>query len=138
MDDNLNISLTVQAWADIVLERWLNKIDSLQVHDNYLLANSFMHEVIGNAGGDPMRIEFMFNYYGKFVDMGVGKGITLDDIGQVSSKRRPKRWYSPVFMAEVSKLASLLSQKYARLGAVTIVENIDDNALRWEKQWKTV
>jgi hypothetical protein len=138
MDNNLNISLTVQAWADIVLDRWLNKIDAMKINDQYLLANSFMHEIISSASGDPVRIEFAFNYYGKFVDMGVGRGVKLSDVGAVESKRHPKRWYSSVFYPQISKLASLLAQKYARLGAVTIVENIDDNAMRWEKQWKTV
>jgi hypothetical protein len=138
MDENLNISLMVQAWADITLDRWLQKIDALKIHNTYELVNSFVHGVISDSGGDPERIEFAFKYYGKFVDMGVGKGISLADIGMRETKRRPKKWYSPVFYAEVKKLTLLLAQKFGRLGAVTICENIDDNAEKWEKQWITV
>jgi len=131
MDDNLNISLTVEAWADIVLDRWLRKLDTMKIRDTYELVNSFMMQVKSDAGNNPERIEFAFNYYGKFVDMGVGKGISLTDIGQVESRRKPKKWYSPVFYSQILKLSVLLAQKYGRLASVTIVENIDDNAARW-------
>jgi hypothetical protein len=132
MDENLNISVTVTAWADIVLDRWLQKIDSMKISNTYELANSFIQQVITDSGGDPQRIEFAFKYYGKFVDMGVGKGITLEDIGKRETKRRPKKWYSGVFYAEVTKLAQLLAEKYGKIAAVTIVENLDDNSLSRE------
>jgi hypothetical protein len=128
MDENLNISTTVTAWADIVLDRWLRKIDTLKINDTYELANSFIMQVMTDSGGDPERIEFAFKYYGKFVDMGVGKGVTLADAGLSESHRKRKRWYSPVFYAEVKKLAILLAEKYGKIGAITIVENIDDSA----------
>ncbi len=134
MDDNTNISLTVAAWADIVLERWIRKIESLHINDSYQLVNSFIQQVISDSGGNPERIEFAFKYYGKFVDMGVGKGITLADVGMRETKRRPKKWYSPVFYAEVRKLALLLAEKYAHKAAIAICENIDDNAQRWNNQ----
>ena len=50
---------------------------------------------------------FAFRYYGRFVDMGVGKGITLEDIGV--GNRVPKRWYSGVIYSEVKKLAKLMA-----------------------------
>ena len=138
MADNTNISLTVEAWAQITHDRWLQKIDTMHISNTYELVNSFIHQVISDSGGDPERIEYAFKYYGKFVDMGVGKGIKLADIGMREIKRRPKKWYSPVLYAEVKKLALILAQKFGRLGAVTICENIDDNAERWQKQWITV
>jgi len=138
MDDNLNISKTVEAWADIVLDRWLQKIDSMKVHESYELANSFTHEIVSSAAGNPQRIEFAFKYYGKFVDMGVGRGISLSEIGQAVSRRKTKKWYSPVIFSEVKKLAEMLAEKHGKLGALTIVENTDDNALLWEKQWLTI
>lgn len=131
MDTNLDISITVSAWADIVLDRWLRKIDALKINDTYELANSFISEVISGSGGDPERIEFAFKYYGKFADMGVGKGITLSDVGMRETKRHPRKWYSPVFYAEVTKLAGLLAEKYGRSGVMAIIENTDD---KWIKQ----
>lgn len=132
--ENLNVNLTVQAWADIVIQIWLDKIEQLRIQYSYQLADSFANHVISHANGDVQRIEFAFNYYGKFVDMGVGKGTTLEDVSSPDNKRRPKPWYSRTFYAEVQKLGRLLAEKYARKGVLVIVENIDDNALKWTGQ----
>jgi len=132
MAENLDINLTLQAWADIVITIWLNKIDQLRINYTYQLADSFTNHVISHANGDIRRIEFAFNYYGKFVDMGVGNGVSIEDVGL--SNRKPKPWYSRAFYVEVKKLGTLLAQKYARKGVLSIVENIDDNASKWTPQ----
>lgn len=134
MAENLNMNLTVQAWADIVITIWLNKIDQMKIHDTYQLADSFTHHVISHSNGDVQKIEFAFNYYGKFVDMGVGRGVTLEDVARGNTSRHPRPWYSRTFYSEVKKLSQLLAQKYARKGALVIVENVDDNALKWTPQ----
>lgn len=128
MSENTNIELTVEAWADIVIQNWHDKIDKLNINRTYDLYNSFIHHIITNANGNIARIEFSFNYYGKFVDMGVGSGVSLNDIGV--SSRRPKRWYSPVMYREIKRLAEIMAEKFARKGALAIIENIDDNALK--------
>ena len=132
--ENLNVNLTVQAWADIVIQIWLDKIERLRIQYSYQLADSFVNHVISHSNGDVQRIEFAFNYYGKFVDMGVGKGVSLEDVSSPDVRRKPKPWYSRTFYAEVQKLAKLLAEKYARKGVLVIVENIDDNALKWTGQ----
>lgn len=142
MAENTDIKLTVEAWAEIVMERCLDKIDRLGIGYSMQLADSFQMEVISNAGGDVARIEFAFKYYGKFVDMGVGKYTKLDQVKELKTDRRmegkqrgnyrrPKAWYGKTFYAERMKLLEILSAKYARKGALIIVENVDDNALKW-------
>lgn len=126
MSDNTNIVLTAQAWADILIRNWFAKIERLHIGQTQELAASFINHVIENAGGSVDRIEFAFNYYGKFVDMGVGKGISLSDIGYVDSGRRPKKWYSPVFYSEVRKLTAILAEKYAMKAAISICETIKE------------
>lgn len=74
MAENLNLRLTLDAWADIVIKNWVAKIMALQVYDTFALARSFEHHVWANANGDPQKVEFAFMYYGRFVDMGVGEG----------------------------------------------------------------
>ena len=88
MAENTDIKLTVEAWAEIVMERWLDKIDRLGIGYSMQLADSFQMEVISNAGGDVARIEFAFKYYGKFVDMGVGKYTKLDQVKELKTDRR--------------------------------------------------
>jgi hypothetical protein len=149
MAENTDIKLTLEAWAEIVLDRWMDKIDRLGIGYSLQLEDSFRMEVINNAGGDVARIEFAFKYYGKFVDMGVGKGTKLDQVKELKTDRRlegrqhgnyrqAKPWYGKTFYAERMKLMEILSAKYARKGALAIVENVDDNAEKWESRWGKV
>jgi hypothetical protein len=130
--ENTNPRLTVEAWADIVTDNWLDKIDKLKIGYSFQLGDSIGYELIGNSGGLPERVEFSFKYYGKFVDMGVGRGVTLDMVRDRSDHtRRPKKWYSKQMYAQIFKLRDILGKKYGSIGAITIIENFDDNALRW-------
>jgi len=74
MADNTDLRLTLEAWADIVIKNWIAKIMKLQAYDTMALSESFGRHVVGNSNGVPERVEFAFMFYGRFVDMGVGKG----------------------------------------------------------------
>jgi hypothetical protein len=132
--ENTDLNITLQAWADIVIQIWLDKIEKLHVNYSYQLADSFVNHVISHANGDARMVEFAFNYYGKFVDMGVGRGVSLEDVQQPGNIRRPKPWYSKTFFAEVQKLKVIFAEKYARKAVILIIENIDDNAERWNER----
>lgn len=124
MADQPNMSLTVEAWADIVIDKWENMIARLHIGNSSTLINSFAQHVVTQANGNPGRIEFVFEYYGKFVDMGVGRGIS---IGEVEfSDRKPKPWYSKTFFSQVKKLGEILSEKYSQKAKAIIIENIED------------
>lgn len=120
------IRQVVDDWAKIVIQIWEEKMLALGISDSYQLANSFIYHILAHSGGDPTRLEFAFNYYGKFVDMGVGRGVKLAD--RYNSKRTVKPWYTKTFLREVKKLAVLLAGEYAHQGAVMIVENVEDNS----------
>jgi len=129
MADNTNLILTAEAWAEIVVEKWKDRIDKMGVgsgNSDSELYSSFEHEVIANSNGNLQRIDFAFNYYGKFIDMGVRKGVTLNDADQLN----PKPWYSVVWYSQYKRLVEILSQKYARIGVLSIVENIRDNSIK--------
>lgn len=122
-----DIKLTVEEWAEIVVKIWEEKMLQLEISDTFQLANSFAFHVIGNAGGDVQRIEFAFNYYGMFVDMGVGRGMKLAE-RFAGSRRQPKPWYTKTFMREVKKLGYIIAEKYAYMGAITIVDGVEGKA----------
>ncbi len=99
-----------ERWAEIVIERWQARMAALDVGDTGELLRSFHAQVQRDAGGDPAKVTFAFLYYGRFPDMGVGRGITLSD---VPAPGRPvKPWYSQVFLGEVVKLGRMLAAKY--------------------------
>ena len=124
-DDNLIQSETANAWADIVLKIWEDKLTKLKVNTSYSLINSLMFHVVTAANGDPVMINFFFNYYGRFVDMGVGKGMPANGRGAVEFKRKAKPWYNRAFYSQVMKLSELYSKKYAHKGALVIVDSIE-------------
>ncbi len=141
MTENTNIRLTAEAWADITIERWLDKQVKLQVGWTGALKD-IGYEIHGTHD-TVSQIGFSYEYYGKFVDMGVGKGVKLEDVkssqqewrqGVGGSRRRAKKWYSRTFYSEVKALTEILAQKYPLRAAITIVENLDDNALKWMGQ----
>ena len=123
MGENTNLGLTVEAWADIVIERWEIKIQRLKIYDSGQLVRSFYHHVKTQANGNPELIVFTFEYYGKFVDMGVGRGVTVEEVS--FSNRRPRAWYSKIFFSQLEKLKEILAEKYARKAQLEIITNVE-------------
>ena len=142
MAENTDILETVRAWADIVEIIWRDKIIKLKLMDTYSLGDSITHKIGVTASNVPREIDFAFNYYGKFVDMGVGKGTKIGDVSEnkISRRlegkkhgnlRRAKPWYASTMYAERMKLVELLAEKYAHRASITIIENIEDNSLKY-------
>lgn len=140
--ENTDLRVTLEAWADIVLELWQEKIDRLNIGVSWQLVDSLVQHIISEAGGNISMIEFAFKYYGKFVDMGVGNGVDLGSVGdlqterrlvgkETGNRRRPKPWYNKTLYAQTQRLVEILAEKYARKGLLAIIENVDDNALKW-------
>lgn len=132
-----------RAWAQITIKRWRKNLDRMKVgkRSSRELYRSFQFKVIAASGGSVDRIEFAFRYYGKFLDMGVGKGTRLGDRpvsrrGKALSEkflgggRVPKKWYSRTFFAEAHRLFEILQKEYGRKAQVVISENINDNSIK--------
>ena len=121
-------SYTLERWAEYVIERWENKIVALNIQHTGDLLRSFQSEVYMQSGGDKAKIVFAFNYYGKFVDMGVGKGVKLENYFSTQHNRRRKMWYSPTFHSQLHKLAEIIARNYSRAAILTIQSNKKDNS----------
>ena len=128
MANNTDLSLTIDAWAKIVVERWENKITRLRIHHTGDLSRSFAIHVFTQANGDPDKIEFAFNYYGKFVDMGVGRGVKMDLTG--NGGRTAKPWYSRTFFSQVKRIGEILREKYAYKAQLSIITNISTDGTK--------
>jgi len=107
-------------WAKYTAQRLQKSIARFKIGASGSLNYSILYQLMGISGGDVGSIKHEFNYYGKFVDMGVGRGTKIesvmgnaDIISLIGGKsRRPKRWLSKTYYAEVAELSSLLSAKY--------------------------
>lgn len=130
---NTNLSLTAQAWAEIVLENWLERIDKLGIGYSFDHEQSYAFDV-DSVGDTPTQINLSYAWYMKFVDMGVGKGVRLEDVksnrmefsaGIGGSRRRPKKWYNKVLYREVFRLAQILSEKYGIKAVYAVKETLE-------------
>lgn len=96
----------LNGWAEDVISKWKSKMESLGMltgkNNTGLLARSLTHTIIWesrNANNIEYlhRIRFAFNYYGKMVDYGLGKGTDINDrfhFGRnaATNKRKRKEW----------------------------------------------
>ena len=139
-DENIILAETIRAWADITIERWRTKIDRLGIGYTLDLENSLKAEVIAESGGNPRMVEFSMLMYGRFVDMGVGAGVPIEEVKLLTTdrrlegagdgnRRRAKRWYSRTLYAERERLVEILARKYGRMAALTITENLQVDVL---------
>jgi hypothetical protein len=122
---NTNLQLTVEAWADIVIDNWLDNLAKLRIGYYFQLESNLHYNIFSGGHNLPSAVEFSFPLYGRFVDMGVGRGVKLEDVKSTDNSRRPKKWYSKTFYSETLKLSQILSQKYARMGTLAIKEQIE-------------
>lgn len=116
---------TIEAWANYVIERWELEIIRLKINSSGQLLKSFTSEIITQSNGNVEKITFAFDYYGKFIDMGVGRGVTVAEVSQ--SNRRPKPWYNKTFFSQVKKLGEIMAEKYQNEGLLSIVDTISVN-----------
>lgn len=97
---------TTEEWAVSVIRAWEDKIERLQINDSRSLIESLEHHVITNSNGDATRIDFVFNLYGKFVDMGASRSHTW------LNPREKKAWLRSEFFAKVRVLRAIIAAKY--------------------------
>ena len=109
MAEVMNYREMAERWADIVIERWIRKIQSLNIGSTGELLQSLEAQVAVDANGDPQKITFLYLYYGIFTDMGVGKNVKL---GSEKGNRKKKPWYSSTFLKEVNALGRLMAERY--------------------------
>lgn len=124
MNEYTNISLTVTAWAEIVIKEWISRANALEVNfSDPSSTDRFKHFITTQANGDPQKIEFTYNFYLMFVNWGVGRGVTIGErdtyiLAGKKAKynkgegRRPKPWYDDVFPKQLTILGHLLAEKY--------------------------
>lgn len=125
-----NFDQVVTQWTAILIDRLKKQIEKKKIGASGELLKSFVSNIIRNSDGNPQKIEVMFNFYGRFVDMGVGNGQPLSGAARSSSvkervagykRRRPKKWYGPTRAAEERELAKILSREFGIKG-ISIME----------------
>lgn len=118
----------IEAWSRIAVEKFQAKINKFSIGQTNNLAQSIKYI------RHPDKVTFTFNKYGRFVDMGVGKGVTVGGVkegrsvhakalGQKNS-RRAKKWYSPTLRHQIIRLTEIMASELGRGAANMIKENL--------------
>lgn len=115
------------------LDRWsyitINELKLSMVEKGLHLGElyrSFTRQMSFGSDGMPTKVTIGFWYHGKFVDMGVGRGVKLENVKTMrevwanksraarkgQKRRRPKKWYSGVMYHEYQRAAEILAGKY--------------------------
>lgn len=121
-------------WLDITIQRFKRKLKRLGIGKSNDLYNSFAGNVIANAPDDVRRIDLEMLFYGRLVDMGVGKGVSIADVKENARplnrmrgapRRKPKKWYSPTKTAEIKSLLELLAENYG-VTSLNVIEKLSE------------
>jgi hypothetical protein len=129
----ININGSLKAWAYITVKNWHQNLQKKKIGQSGDLDDSFKEEVKGEEPNEV--VTFLFNYYGKFVDMGVGKGVKMGDVKELSmsrrllgrnsvTPRRAKKWYSKELSFQTYRLSKIMQEKYGRKAVGIIVEGL--------------
>ena len=124
-DDNFN---DLQKFADITIERWVNRIYQLNIRETGELIRSFDSHVRTDANGKPELVVFTYLYYGLFPDLGVGTGVTMDMAP--SGNRKIKAWFNKIFWSRLQWIAHRTAEQYGIDAAEqikTIIEKTNIN-----------
>lgn len=126
----------IQDWATFTIERLQRSIDKRKIGVSGSLRYSLLYALKAASEGDISAIEIFFNYYGKFVDMGVGAGVKLESVksnsdiyDKASTARRPKKWLSKTLYAEINQLQMLLAEQYSEQIPNIIRESIQQTII---------
>lgn len=111
MSEQLNYRGMAERWANIVIERWIRKIQALNIGSTGELLKSLQAQVAVDANGNPAKITFLYLYYGIFTDMGVGRSVKLGQAGQ-GNNRVKKPWYTSTFLKEVNTLGRCMAERF--------------------------
>lgn len=112
-------------WLDITITNFIDNMRKLRIKDTGALMASFKQQVVASAEG-RLQLTLSYALYGKFVDMGVGRGMgagvkKADDgydrirknRGQLRRHtRKPRNWYSRELSYQTKRLSELMLDLY--------------------------
>lgn len=120
-EDLLNFDDQVSLWGKFAAEKLVKALGRHKIGKSGALKESIYNEIQKN-GGDAYKALFKFLQYGRFVDIGTGRGFARGAKGSASFaisrnnngtlkatvNRNPKPWYSKTMYREIKILSEKL------------------------------
>ncbi|WP_297101786.1 hypothetical protein [uncultured Draconibacterium sp.] len=119
------MNLSIDQWAKITIKLWQERLQNYKIGDSGKLAQSFYHHVNREANGDKSYVLFAFEYYGKMVEWGVGKGVTIANRGHTQTTREKKPWFSDVFFKRLDIIKNEMVKSMSRDALLFVKTNLE-------------
>jgi hypothetical protein len=135
----------VQQWLAITVDRFKKSIVKERIR-NYSgsesLINSFITQLKTAGGGSAAAALIKFKAAGRYVDMGVGRGVPIGSQkakadflkyrnrkGQLHRySRKAKKWYGKTLASETMRLGELMAEHFG-INAVQLIESALKNEI---------
>lgn len=132
------LTWTIVQWADITIKEFHRSMVKTGIKRSHLWRSLTYN--IKYVDGFPVEVSLGFLYHGRFVDMGVGRGVRISDVknnaeiwraATIGMKRKeaaairgrkPKKWYAKTAYIQFQILSDILLKKYS-ISTSRIVEN---------------
>lgn len=139
MADIISQEELAQQWLAITIDRFRKSIVKKKIR-NYSGADSLINSFVGQlkqAGGGSISAALIkFKAAGRYVDMGVGRGVPIgsqkskadyykyrNKLGQLHKyRRKAKKWYGKTLSSETMRLGELMAEHFG-INAVQLIES---------------
>ena len=111
--DKINARALIKEFASISERELKARIQKLKIRSTGQFEQDI--RVLGSSGSDGLTVQVFYNYYGIFVQHGLGKGIAYGDQGvsrMIGKGRKPKKWMTGVGHIR-NRLAEIYEQEIA-------------------------
>jgi hypothetical protein len=134
INGKINLKGLMEAWSDITIERFQKQQDKKiyarrrsskkrKLRRSYQLRNDWRSRIYKNQkGGGISGLMLSFSLYGRFDDLGVGKGVDAAEALYRKTRkngdkltRKPSRWYSREKGYQVHRMRELLQKYYVNV-----------------------
>lgn len=129
-----------QKWSEFTVDKLHDALDKYNIGKlDGALWKSIQDQVVAN-GGDVEKVITRFLQYGRFVDMGVGRGVPIGGAGtkQFSNARnndgtlkryarKPRPWFSKTYYHETQRFAELYAQAFQKQIPLQISDALNAN-----------
>ena len=127
-----------EAWAEMMVTIWREKIERLHVIDTYSLHQQIKDNVV-TSSDSISTIQHKFLEYGIYQDLGVGNGYSKDNGGNLEildpvyraehnmgEPRKPRVWFSRSYFASVMVLKEQMAYMYGEEFCGLLVDKIEE------------
>lgn len=134
----INENGMIESWAKITVQQLIKNLDKYKIGVSQQLRESLKYTIVKDSQNFVDRVTFSFNLYGRFVDMGVGKGNGLGAAKESKRYReanglkgvgpghlrKKKPWESKGFTSQSFRLQELLAEMMQSMITTEVADSL--------------